>query len=181
MIPPPVDRIVLVGFMGTGKSTVGRALASRLGWTFLDIDTMVADDVGLTVAEIFRLHGEAFFRDREHAAMLDQLTRVQAVIATGGGWPTLPGRMRSLPPGTVSVWLDVPVSVLTERLTGGPRTRPLLEVADPEARVRELAEAREPFYRLADMTVDGTLPPYVIAEQILHGLGRGAARPDLEP
>ena len=163
-------RILLVGFMASGKSTVGPLLAARLGWFFLDLDAVVSEEVGLRISEIFELRGEAFFREREHAAACRVLARDRCVLATGGGWPTVPGRLEDLDPSTASVWLDVPVEELLRRIRSSPGRRPLLEGPDLEARVRELVRDRLPFYRRAALTVDGRGLPEQVAERIAHGL-----------
>ena len=156
--------------MASGKSTVGPLLAARLGWSFLDVDAVVSEEVGLRVNEIFELRGEAFFRRHEHAATCRALARDRYVVATGGGWPARAGRLEDLDPSTVSVWLDVPVEELLRRIRTGPGERPLLEGPDPEMRVRELVRDREPFYRRATLTVDGKGLPEQVAERIAHGL-----------
>jgi shikimate kinase len=178
-------RILLVGFMASGKSTVGPSLAARLGWSFLDVDTAVSDEVGLRIPEVFELRGEAFFREREHAATCRALTRDRCVLAAGGGWPAVAGRLEGLDPSTASVWLEVPVEELLRRIGKSPGGRPLLAGSDPEKRVRELLRLREPFYRMARLTVDGRGLPEQVAERIAHGLfgarGRTETRiPDKE-
>lgn len=163
-------RVLLVGFMASGKSTVGASLAARLGWSFLDIDAAVSDEVGLRIPEIFALRGEAFFRQREHAVTCRALERDRCVLAAGGGWPAVEGRLEGLDASTASVWLDVPVEELLRRIRESPGERPLLAGSDLEKRVKGLLRHREPFYRKATLAVDGRGLPEQVAERIAHGL-----------
>ena len=100
-------RLVLVGFMGCGKSSVGRILARRLGWDFVDLDARVEKAEGRSVAAIFAESGEARFRVVEATEAEKALARDRVVLATGGGWAAQPGRLAALPEGTLSVWLRV--------------------------------------------------------------------------
>lgn len=151
--PPLPPRIVLVGFMGAGKSTVGRILADRLGYDFVDLDEEVERVAGRTVPEIFRVFGEAAFRrlEAEATARLDH--RREIVVATGGGWmarPELRGRWTD----AVRVWLRVGSGSIRERLGGRWASRPLLDRESPERALREILRARAPAYRLAEIRVD---------------------------
>ena len=154
MRPRPVSRIVLVGFMGAGKSSVGRALAQELGWRFVDADAAVEARAGLSVPEIFTQHGEARFRALEAETMEELLGRRRVVVAAGGGWAAEEGRLREVPPGTVTVWLDVAAEEAVRRVAQQPGQRPLLDVDDPAARARRLLEARRPAYASASLKVD---------------------------
>lgn len=140
--------------MGAGKTSVGRALATRLGWRFVDVDAAVERQAGLGIPEIFRLRGEARFRELEALAASSLLTESGVVIATGGGWAARPGRLDELPSGTVSVWLDVSPEEAVRRAEGQPGGRPLLEVGDPLATARALLEKRAKHYRRATVRVD---------------------------
>ena len=168
--PGRVTRLLLVGFMGSGKSTVGPELAGLLGWTFLDIDDIVAEAVGLPVSAIFTEHGEAFFRAREHETTLGLLARESVVLASGGGWPAAPGRLEGLGVDTASVWLDVPMAELLARLERTAGGRPLLEGPDRDRRLRELLERRAPFYGKATRTVDGRGAPGEVVRRVLAAL-----------
>lgn len=144
----PPARIVLIGFMGAGKSTVGRLLAMQLGWQFIDTDTCVEERHGCTVAEMFALNGEAAFRQRESAELARALGRQHAVIAVGGGAPEILTNRLLLEqtPGTAVVFLDAPFPVLFDRcvLQEGAAVRPVLM----DASAAELRfQARAPFYR----------------------------------
>jgi shikimate kinase len=153
--PPEVLRILLVGFMGSGKSSVGRNLARRLKWGFVDFDTEVEKRAGMAIPSLFEKHGERLFRTMEESVGQEMLRRDRVVLASGGGWPCAPGRMASLPPGTLSVWLKVREENLLARVMRRQASRPLLNVVDPEARIRTLLREREPWYAMAHWTLEG--------------------------
>jgi len=142
------ERIVLTGFMGAGKSTVGRLLAAQLGWAFLDIDHEVEKKTGLTIAEIFETEGELAFRRRESAAIAHALGSTRTVIALGGGAPEILANRLLLEQTTHTavVFLDAPFEVLFDRcvLQEGAAIRPVL--MDPEA-AAERFRRRAPHYR----------------------------------
>lgn len=160
------DRVLLVGFMGSGKTAVGEALALRLGWRFIDFDREVEIECGRDVASIFRDQGESYFREVESAVGARCLGVMGAVLATGGGWPVHPGYMENLPPRTFSVWLQVTAGEAVRRIGLDGPTRPLLEVADPVARADELMRDREEWYAQASMalTTDDREPAVLAAE-----------------
>jgi shikimate kinase len=163
-------RLVLTGFMGAGKTTVGRLLAARLGWDFLDLDAYIESRTGLPVPSIFAAHGEAHFRQLESQALASALARSNIVLALGGGTPEILTNRLLLEqtPATATIFLDAPFATLIDRcmmqaITPAPdsgthvlprQARPLL--ADPAtAEARFLA--RQPIYRrLARITIDTT-------------------------
>ena len=152
--PAGIQRITLTGFMGAGKSTVGRLLAARLGWNFLDLDTHLEQRTGLTVPQIFSQYGEAHFRRLESTALASALAQRSTVIALGGGVPeSLTNRLLlEQTPGTLTVFLDAPFPVLFDRCMLQGTARPVL--ADPDAAQARFA-ARHPLYtRLAGLTVE---------------------------
>ena len=149
-----LDRpIVLVGLMGAGKSTVGRRLAKRLGLPFLDTDAAIAESAaGFTPAEVFERFGEADFRDGERrlvARLVDDQIRV---IATGGEVFIDPRTRELLNSRSITVWLDAPVDLLTNR-TGRLETRPLLRNVDRKATLERLANERRDLYAEAHIHV----------------------------
>ena len=148
------ERVVLVGFMGSGKSTVGRLLASRLGWSFVDLDEAVEKREGVSVEELFRTRGETAFRALEREAGEAALAEPATVLAPGGGWSLAPGRLETLPSGTLTVWLRVQPETAVRRATGHGRVRPLLSGQDPVGRARELVAQRESVYRRAALHLD---------------------------
>lgn len=148
-----LDRpIVLVGMMGAGKSTVGRRLAKRLGLAFIDTDAAIEDAAGYTPAEVFERYGEDDFRDGERrlvARLVDDKIRV---IATGGEVFVDPGTRELLNERAITVWLDAPLGLLTNR-TGRLATRPLLRNVDRKATLERLASERRSLYAEAHLHV----------------------------
>ena len=140
--------VVLVGMMGSGKSAIGRALATRLDVPFLDSDAAIEEAATVSIAEIFAHDGEAFFRDREVEVINRLLSGPPAVLSTGGG-AFLADRTRELIASKgVAVWLDADLKTLWERVLHKD-TRPLLRTADPLATLTGLMETRTPIYALA--------------------------------
>ena len=164
-------RVLLVGFMGSGKSTVGSLLASRLGWRFRDFDLEIERRLGASVAEIFQRHGEQLFRELEQEVGSELLAGDDVVLASGGGWPAAPGRMEALAGDTLSVWLKVRAETAVARVRQGGGVRPLLEVADPLERARRLVRERDASYRRARLHLDSdSASPSQLVEYILSQL-----------
>jgi shikimate kinase len=176
LIPVEPRRIVLLGFMGSGKSTVGPILARRLGWIFIDLDREIVAAAGLSVPEIFAGEGEPGFRRREAEATRRVISRDRLVLAPGGGWVANPDASGTLPEGTLEVWLRTSVSSVLRRVRRSRHERPLLAGSDPESTVRRLMAEREPLYRRAGLTVrtDGRNPSRV-AEEIENLMRAGGA------
>ncbi len=151
---PPVRRILLIGFMGSGKSTVGRELAERLGWVFEDFDELIETRVGVSVSEVFAVQGEAFFRDLEAEVGAELLRRDRIVLAAGGGWPLRESNWSSVDRATLSVWLHVGAGEAVRRVAADGRRRPLLAVAEPEAEAMVLLASRRPAYEKAEVSVE---------------------------
>lgn len=173
-----IERVLLVGFMGSGKTLVGQALARRLRWAFRDFDQEIRFRVGLPIPEIFRQHGEAHFRDMEREVGAGLLEGSSVVLASGGGWPADVGRMDDLPPGTFSVWLKVTAEEALRRAREEGPTRPLLAVADPLARARSLLADREPYYRKAHWALDSQAgTPEELAQRIEEEMNASGRRP----
>jgi shikimate kinase len=147
--------LILVGMMGAGKTTVGRELARRRDMRFADCDHELIARTGVSIPIIFDVEGETGFRRRE-SRILDELTAEHdIVIATGGGVVLDPANRTLLARRGTVIYLDVPPHVLWER-TRYDRNRPLLQVADPRARIDELHRQRDPLYRqIADIVIDG--------------------------
>ncbi len=149
----PVDRVVLVGMMCSGKSAVGAALARRLGWAHLDLDRGIEREAGRTIREIFATDGEAAFRRMEAEATARIAGLTQVILSPGGGWMTSPGLLDSLGPGTLCVWLQVSPEEAVRRSAAAPGERPLLAGSDPLAAVQRLLGERERFYARAHLTL----------------------------
>lgn len=151
----PLERIVLLGFMCSGKSSVAASLARRLDWRMLDFDLEIERREGRSVAAIIDEQGEEYFRSRE-AALTEEVAQVSGlVLAPGGGWITQPGLLELLRPATLSVWLRVSPEETVRRLLSDEIDRPLRDHPEPEVPIREILADREPLYRLADLTVPG--------------------------
>jgi len=159
--------LYLVGFMGTGKSTVGRAVARRIGFSWLDSDHEIERVQGRTVPEIFEREGEAAFRVMEREFIERGHPATRTVVSTGGGLVVQPGMLDALLARGVVVCLHASLETILER-TSSRRNRPLLEAEDPFARIRELYAAREAVYRRSGSLVltDGRSLPDVVAHVI---------------
>ncbi len=144
--------IVLVGLMGAGKSTVGRRLAKRLRLPFVDSDDAIEDAAGYSAAELFERFGDADFRDGERRLVARLIDGSVRVIATGGGAYVDPRTRKLLNERAITVWLDAPVDILTER-TGRRDTRPLLRNRDRAGTLERLSEQRQPAYAEAHIRV----------------------------
>jgi shikimate kinase len=144
--------VVLVGFMGSGKSSVGRVLARRFGAPFVDVDERIESAAGCRIRDLFGREGESAFRVRERAALRDVLSVKGCVVATGGGAFADEENRALLRSYAPVVYLEAAVQTLLDRLAGD-LGRPLLRGGDREEVVRELLSRREPGYRTADMTV----------------------------
>jgi shikimate kinase len=172
--------VVLVGMMGSGKTAVGKALSAQLGVPFLDSDAAIEEAAQATIAEIFARDGEAFFRDREAEVISRLLSGPPCVLSTGGGAFMAERNRLAISAKGVSVWLDVGLEVLWERVRHKD-TRPLLKTSDPFRTLSELYEKRVPIYRLADLSVMAS-PSYSIDETTGRVIKCLQTRPDvLEP
>lgn len=145
--------IVLTGFMGAGKSTVGRRLGERLGMDVVDTDDLVEEMAGMRISAIFSTFGEAYFRELEANAVARVSEREDRVIVTGGGVVLRKENIANLRRKGVIVYLHAEPEVIYERIKG-ERHRPLLQVEDPLARIRELLACRAPYYAENDLRVD---------------------------
>ncbi len=160
--------IILTGYMGSGKSTVGRALASLTGMTFQDLDLLLEERSGMSVSRIFELESEKGFRDRESALIRDLINegRTGMVYATGGGAPLREENRKLLKRLGRVIWLDVTAKTVTERLAGAS-DRPLLMRPDREEAIRAMLEERRSAYAsCADKRVcaDGKRPEEIARE-----------------
>ncbi len=147
--------IVLTGFMGAGKSSVGRRLAGRLGAVFIDTDEIVADRAKMPVEDIFAGFGEEYFREMERAVIVEISNKEGCVIAVGGGAIADENNMRNLRKNGVIVYLRATPEEIIRRVCEG-EGRPLLSGADIGKTVHELLEKREPLYMRADIVIDTT-------------------------
>jgi len=148
------SNLFLVGLPGAGKSTLGRTLARRLGLFFVDADVELEQRLGVTIPMIFEIEGEATFRDREEATLSELVLRSGIVLATGGGVVIRAANRERLKANGTVLYLHAEPSTLRER-TRRSRHRPLLNAADPFARLTELYAQRDALYReVADRVID---------------------------
>ena len=166
---PPL--IFLIGYRGAGKSTVGRVLAERLGWAFVDADQIVEERAGKTIREIFAKEGETGFRNKESAVLADLCTRSNTVVATGGGIVLRDENRARIRAHGFAAWLTAGPPVLWARMQADPSTaarRPAL-AGGGLIEVQELLAAREPWYKAcADIEVPvASLSPEQAADAIL--------------
>jgi len=171
----PGAPIFLIGFMGSGKTTVGGLLAKRLGWSFADLDELIVRSAGLTVAQIFAREGEEGFRRRETAAVRAAAAGRQSVVATGGGAACRDENLALMLASGRVVALAVSAAEAVRR-AGSRSGRPLLDgSADPLAAATALLAARQPFYARAHLQVetDRRTPEEAVSE-IVGGLGLGS-------
>jgi shikimate kinase len=175
---PPLPfprRLYLTGFMGSGKSVTARALAARLGYTFIDLDRLVAVLAGRSLPDLFA-EGEAVFRAAERETLAKTFDKKQIVVATGGGTLVAPGAMEAARAAGCVVYLRLPAEVLVARLEADPAPRPLLRGPDGQplqgaalrARVEALLAARAERYEQADVAVnaEGRTPEEVGLEAL---------------
>lgn len=152
--------IALIGLMGVGKTTVGRRLSKRMGLPFYDSDEEIEQASGRTVAGYFRDHGEQDFRAGEHRVIQRILDGTPVILATGGGAFIPEDTRATLIENALTVWLKGDFETIMERVSRKD-TRPLLKVADPRAKMRELMEERYPIYSQAHITVNIKKGPHL--------------------
>lgn len=172
--------IYLVGMMGSGKSTLGRHVATALGYRFLDTDTLIEKAAGQSINQIFAEAGETQFRQLETQVLGQVASYKKMVVATGGGIVVERQNWNFLHYG-VTVWLDASVDVLYSRLKHD-RDRPLLKTDNPQKTLQTLLNQRKHLYDQADVSVAITqnLPPDVITQRILEAI-QGVIKPELVP
>jgi len=166
-----IRRIVLTGFMGSGKSTVGPLAAERLGWRFVDADDVIEAEAGMRISEIFARHGEAAFRQRERETIARLAGEDGLVLALGGGAIEDAGTREFLlgQAGTLLVHLEVTLETTLTRCGGTEHTRPVL--AD-QANLRARYERRLPLYRMAHVTISvDELTPNEVAAEVSRAAG----------
>ena len=163
-----IRNIALIGFMGTGKSSVARLLAGQLHFALLDTDEMIEHQTGKSVADIFANEGEPAFRKYEAQAVADLAARDRTIIATGGGVGANQAHLDSLKQHALVVCLWASPEKIWERVRHQTH-RPLLKDPDPLAKIRELLAAREPFYKQADVLLSTQVRSVKeVAEQVLY-------------
>ena len=159
-------KIALVGFMGTGKTSVGRLVAELLRFEFVDTDELIEEYTGRSITDIFAKDGEAAFRTLEQKVVEELAGKTKTVISTGGGLPTNPDNLSRLKSCALVVCLWASPEKIWERVRHQAH-RPLLHDADPQKKIHDLLAVREPAYRQADVLVNtGLRSPREVAQQI---------------
>ncbi len=166
--PRIIQNLALIGFMGTGKSSVGRQVAHLLHFVYLDTDQVVEARAGKSIARIFEEEGEPAFRSFERRVVQELAYRRHTVICTGGGLPVQEGNLDSLKTHALVVCLWASPETILERVRGHEH-RPLLNCPDPLGKIHELLAIREPYYRRADVLVNTELRNVrEVAVQVVH-------------
>lgn len=162
--------IVLIGMMGAGKSSVGRRLAAKLGWQFVDSDTEIETAAGMSIEDFFAEHGEEEFRSGESRVIARLLREPKTVLATGGGAFMTEATREQITEDGVSVWINADLDLLFARVSRRSN-RPLLKTADPKQTLKDLMDKRYPTYALADVTVTSKdVPQDIVADDIIEAL-----------
>jgi shikimate kinase len=175
-IPRKIQNLALVGFMGTGKSSVGRFAAEQLGFSFLDTDELIEERSGKAINQIFAELGEPVFRDWEKKVAAELATRSRIVISTGGGLAANPDNLASLKTHALVVCLWASPEIIFERVRNQTH-RPLLLAADPLEKIKELLAVRGPFYRQADVLVNTERRSVrEVAQHVLHQFAMARAK-----
>lgn len=163
-----IANISLIGFMGTGKTSVGRLVAEQLHFHYLDTDEMIQSATGKTIAEIFSTCGEPAFRALEEKTTQELASKTQTVISAGGGLPVASQNLASLKTHSLVVCLWASPAKIWERVKTQTH-RPLLQDPDPQKKIRELLAAREPFYKQADILLNTEYRSLrEVAQQVIH-------------
>ena len=158
--------IVLVGLMGSGKSTIGYRLAKKLRLSFVDTDNLVEERVGCSISEMYKYAGEEFFNAKEKEVLEEVLAGKPCVISTGGGTFLVEENRKLILDKAISVWLKADFSIILERVSRR-NTRPLLEVGDKSQTVKALIDESYPVYALADIHINSDEGPHML---IVDGL-----------
>ncbi len=174
-----IQNIALIGFMGTGKSSVGQLVAAQLHFTFLDTDHVIEARAGRKITDIFALEGEPAFREFERLVVAELESRRRTVISTGGGLPTCEANLTSLKTHALVVCLWASPEKIWERVRDQTH-RPLLNNnPDPAAKIRELLVVRGPFYRQADVLINTEMRSVrEVAQQVIHQFHMAQATDD---
>ena len=163
-----IVNLALIGFMGTGKSSVGRLVADQLHFEFLDTDDLIETRAGKTITQLFAQNGEIAFRELEGQLVEQLATRNRIVISTGGGLPVNPANLSSLKQHALVICLWASPEKIFERVREQTH-RPLLQGSDPLKQIRSLLAAREEFYKQADVLVNSEFRSLrEVTQQIIH-------------
>ena len=159
--------VILVGMMGSGKSSIGRRLAAALELHFVDADAEIEQAAGMTIEDVFKVHGEPYFREGEERVIRRILQGGQQVLSTGGGAVVSQQTRAAIAGSGISIWLDAPVDLLLQRVLRRDN-RPLLKTDNPRAVLERLLLERQPYYAEADLKVESRDTPHdAVVDEIL--------------
>ena len=163
-----IVNLALIGFMGAGKTSVGRFAADQLHFDYVDTDDLIVARTGRSITEIFKTEGEPAFRALECQTVVELSSRSETVIATGGGLPVNPANLASLKTHALVICLWASPEKIWERVKNQIH-RPLLHDPDPQKKIRDLLAAREQFYKQADVLVNTDIrSPREVAQHVVH-------------
>jgi shikimate kinase len=151
-------RIYLTGYMGSGKSTIGKKLANKLGFLFIDLDSLIENKYRITIPDIFNRYDEDAFRLVEHQTLQETFTYSNAIISTGGGTPCFYNNMELINQNGLSVYIQMRERSLYDRLINSKKKRPLLDDKSPEqimAHIKKQMTEREPYYLQSKLVIKG--------------------------
>jgi shikimate kinase len=175
---PNNTRLYLTGFMGAGKSTIGKMLAQRIGYRFYDTDHLVMRGFGKPVSRVFEENGEEAFRKAEMLVLQELAGRTKVVVSTGGGTLVRDETFRLARETGMLIYLRAPVSDLDERVIFSPKDRPVVDVPEDERLFHERFEERRRYYERSDLTVDTiNRKPDDVVREIIAGLSLKVVRP----
>lgn len=164
-----MKNIVLIGFMGTGKTTSGHLLAERFGWNFIDVDQKIEELCNMPVSHIFDKHGERYFREQEKQVIEKLVDSRNAVIATGGGAVLSDENIQNLKKCGAVVCLKASPETIVHRLEADQESRPLLKSPERLERVSKLMQERHTRYQTADLCIDTDgIDPWEVTENIIN-------------
>jgi shikimate kinase len=159
--------ILLVGLPGSGKTTIGRLVADRLGTGFIDSDMVAVRKMQMPISRIFAVHGEARFREMERETMVQALAGPPSVLAPGGGWAAQPGQLEAAKENSFVVYLKT-LAMTASKRAASDNTRPILAGQDPAEEMRKLLREREPFYSMADAEIKNDVKtPEAAADEVV--------------
>jgi shikimate kinase len=163
-----IVNLALIGFMGAGKTSVGRLVAEQLHFDYLDTDELIVSRTGRSISDIFKTDGEPAFRALERQVVVELAGRTKTLISTGGGLPVNPANLASLKAHALVVCLWASPEKIWERVKNQTH-RPLLHDPDPHKKIRDLLAAREPFYKQADVLVNTDIRSVrEVAQHVVH-------------
>ena len=170
--------IILVGMMGSGKSSIGRRLAATMELPFVDADAEIEQAAGMTIEDMFTVHGEPYFREGEERVIRRILLGSPQVVSTGGGAVVSAQTRAAIARSGISIWLDAPLDLLLQRVLRRDN-RPLLKTGDPRAVLERLLAERRPYYAEANLKIESRDAPHeAVVDEILALLSSHLAAQD---